>query len=283
MIMRELYGKKRMALVVIDAQRKFRSDRPDWESARDHAVSRMNRLLYMFRQADTPVIVVQYAGDPVCLPYEGDDGDEYFPGLVIRPTDRLVVKHHMNGFRDTELEDLLRSLDVDMILLCGTVTQYCVMSTYFAAMDRDIVPYLAHNATVSTTAEILEAAETVCKTLEEDVVRGFLKVPEIPEGEVPVVVSNVVSDWDSSLLCDVAALANCGGGHFVVGYPRGVKDNGALARRIGAQVERELGIKVSAEALSFCSHPAVNVTVPAAEKPVLYGGQRFIARPGYEY
>ena len=281
--MRELYGDKKMALVVIDAQRKFRSDRPDWDQVRDAAVTRMNRLLFMFRQAGAPVIVVRYEGKTRCRPYEGTDGDEYFPGLVILPTDRVVTKHSMNSFRDTELEGVLKSMDVDKILLCGTVTQYCVMSTYYSAMDHDITPYLAHDATISTTQDILKAAEVVCKTLEEDYVAEVLGVPQIPDGEVPVVVPNVVADWDSGLIPVIAALANSKGGHFMVGYPKGVKDNVKLARSIIEQVKEELGIEIETEAITFCAHDSVDVTVRAMENPVVLGGQKFTARLGYGY
>ena len=283
MIMRELFGKKKMALVVIDAQRKFCNDRPDWTEARDAAVTRMNRLMYLFRAAGAPIIIVQYEGDTICRPYEGDDGDEYFPGLAVRPEDPMVLKRNMNSFLNTNLEEVIKSADADMILICGTVSQYCVMSAYYAAMDRAIVPYIAQKATITTDDAIRDAAEVVCKTLEEDYVARFLGVDLPPEGEIPVTVSNVIPEWDNSRICDIAALANSGGGHFVVGYPKGLKDNAGTARKIRELVKSELGIDVKAEPIDFCAHPSVDVVVEPSKERVVYGGQCFTAVKGYGY
>ncbi len=74
MIMKELMGKN-PALLVIDCQRKFYSDRPDMEEAQGKAVFAIDRLLYAFRAAGRPVIFVEFEGDAYCRVYEGDDGD----------------------------------------------------------------------------------------------------------------------------------------------------------------------------------------------------------------
>ena len=216
MIVEELYGNRKLALVIIDAQRKFCNDRPDWKVACEDMVRRINRLIYAFRKAGAPIISVQYEGNTFCRPYEGTDGDEYFRGLAIRPDDITVVKRNMNGFNETDLKKILDAVNVDKILLVGTVTQYCVMSTYFSCFDNHIIPYLGEKATVTTDDSIRDAAEVVCKTLAEGFVFDTLGVPRLGD-EVPVFTEAAVPLWDPSRLCDIAALANSGGGHFVVG------------------------------------------------------------------
>ena len=282
MIMEELYGKRKLALVIIDAQRKFCNDRADWKDACEAMVRRINRLIYAFRKAGAPIISVQYEGNTFCRPYEGTDGDEYFRGLTIRPDDITVVKRNMNSFLETDLKKILDAVDADMILLAGTVTQYCVMSTYFSCFDHHIIPYLAEKATVTTDDSVRDAAEVVCKTLTEGLVFDTLGVPRLGD-EIPVFTEAAIPTWDPSRLCDVAALANSGGGHFVVGYPNGVKDNEALAASIKQEVRDQMGLEIEAEPIDFCAHDAVDVIVPASGKKVLCAGQLFVSEAGFEY
>lgn len=282
MIVEELYGNRKLALVIIDAQRKFCNDRPDWKVACEDMVRRINRLIYAFRKAGAPIISVQYEGNTFCRPYEGTDGDEYFRGLAIRPDDITVVKRNMNGFNETDLKKILDAVNVDKILLVGTVTQYCVMSTYFSCFDNHIIPYLGEKATVTTDDSIRDAAEVVCKTLAEGFVFDTLGVPRLGD-EVPVFTEAAVPLWDPSRLCDIAALANSGGGHFVVGYPNGVKDNEALAASIKQEVREQMDMDIETEPIVFCAHDAVDVIVPPSGKKVLYAGQLFVSEAGFEY
>ena len=70
----QLLGDK-AALVVVDVQRKFSIDRPDWEEIRDKGVAGMNRYMDMFRRAGRPVILMAFEGE-THNPYNGDDGDD---------------------------------------------------------------------------------------------------------------------------------------------------------------------------------------------------------------
>lgn len=282
MITSDVLGKK-MALVVVDAQRKFRNDRPDWDEACSAAVAAMDRLMFMFRSVGAPVVAVRFGGDTPCRPYDGDDGDEYYPGLAIRPCDTVVSKTSMNAFNGTDLKQVLDAYGCDMILICGAVTQYCVMATYFGSMEHDVVPYLAHGATISTADEIVSAGETVCKTMTEETVSKVLGCEVPAEGTVPISVTNVFPEWDDSLLFDIAALANSGGGHFVIGYPKGVREPEALAQRIRRLASEELGINVDAETIEFCCNRSVEVNVEKSDGPVLFGGLKFTAMKDYSY
>lgn len=130
MILNEILG-SRPALVVIDCQNKFVSDRPDIDEAVRRTVLAVNRLLYAFRAAGRPVIFIEKEGEPYGMVYKGDDGDALFPGLIRRPGETTVHKKHMNSFLESTLEEEIVRSGSDCIILCGTVTQFCVMSTYF--------------------------------------------------------------------------------------------------------------------------------------------------------
>ena len=283
MLCTRMFGEKRIALLVIDPQRKFWSDRPDWEEARDKAVAWMNRLIYLFRKAGAPIVVVKYEGYENCRPYEGDDGDDYYPGLALRSDDPVVWKRGLNSFKDTPLADMLRKAGVDRLVLAGSMTNRCLMAAYYGALDNDMVAYFGQGASVGSSSKHEEACEFICGTVNEETVCEHLGVLSIGDDGVPVLVDSNYPSWDDSLLCSIAALANAGGGHFIIGYPKGVPDNAALAERIRSRVSEELGIIVSVEPLVFCSQDAVEVKVGASENPVLYHGQKMVAEKGYSY
>lgn len=54
------------------------------------------------------------------------------------PTDYYIrTKKRLSGFYPTDLEFLLRNLDVDNVVLTGTFTDACILSTAFDAANRD--------------------------------------------------------------------------------------------------------------------------------------------------
>ncbi len=172
MIMDELYGKN-PAFVVIDAQRKFYLSRPDWKERSAAAIRDINAFAEAFRSAGKPVIFVRFNG-PTCRPYEGDDGDELFEGIVVKDGDVFIDKDHMNSFVDTDLEDTVRSRGCDTIVLAGVVAQYCVISTYFAAFDHNLKSYLAQGTFMGTSPETEASVDCICKVLTLERTKRFL-------------------------------------------------------------------------------------------------------------
>jgi ureidoacrylate peracid hydrolase len=159
----------RTACVVVDMQNDFCS--PDgWlasigvdvTSARA-PVPVLARLLPMLRQADVPVVWVNWGNRPdranlppgVLHVYDPDGdhvgiGDPLPPtgsrvlergswgaaiidGLRTEPSDLHVDKYRMSGFFDTELDGVLRNLDVTTLLLAGVNVDQCVFATLIDA------------------------------------------------------------------------------------------------------------------------------------------------------
>jgi nicotinamidase-related amidase len=60
------------------------------------------------------------------------------PELEPGPGDYVITsKHRLSSFLDTDLESLLRGLDVDTLLLIGINTNTCVLCAAFEAFNRD--------------------------------------------------------------------------------------------------------------------------------------------------
>lgn len=60
---------------------------------------------------------------------------------AVAPTDVAVAKHRMSGFWDTELDSVLRNLDVDTLLFAGVNADQCVLATLIdaACIGYDVV------------------------------------------------------------------------------------------------------------------------------------------------
>ncbi len=156
-------NKRKIALVVIDVQKKFRLERLDETLFKKH-IDIINEATRLFRDAQRPVIFVNYIGNSECHPYDGEDGDEYFDEIITAETDIIVYKKHMNSFRESELAQVVKATGCDNVLLAGTVTQYCVLATYFSAFDHGLVPYLLQGGCLSNDEAVNQAAELICKT-----------------------------------------------------------------------------------------------------------------------
>lgn len=80
--------------------------------------------------------------------------DELYP----QEGDYIVEKYGYSSFRNTNLLDVLYSLDRDTIIVTGTVTQICVEDTVHEAFHNRINVIVASDAVASFDKELHDAA-----------------------------------------------------------------------------------------------------------------------------
>ncbi len=66
----------------------------------------------------------------------GSPGAQVIEALAPKPGERIITKTSYSGFYKTELEEELRSLEVDHLILTGVVTNICIMFTAVEAYQR---------------------------------------------------------------------------------------------------------------------------------------------------
>ena len=49
--------------------------------------------------------------------------------------DKIIIKHYPNSFLETDLNEYLKSIGVEELIICGMMTHMCVDTTVRAAMD----------------------------------------------------------------------------------------------------------------------------------------------------
>jgi len=105
-------------------------------------------------------------------------GYEILAELDPQPHDRFVEKTRLSAFFKTDLEEILRELDAETVLLSGVLTNQCVGATCQDALYRDFMPIVVEDCvgTVSThlhdpALEMIRVGwgqvNTLAETLEE--------------------------------------------------------------------------------------------------------------------
>ena len=145
------------ALVVIDVQ----VDVVKEAFERDSKIANMVTAVEKARAAGLPVIWVQ---DYESLPI-GTDGWQIVPELTPLDSDHRVGKIYRSSFEETNLEEVLSSLSIGHLYICGAETNNCVRHTCHAALERGYDVTLIADAHTTTGFEwngfIVDAARVI--------------------------------------------------------------------------------------------------------------------------
>ncbi|MBW5406150.1 isochorismatase family protein [Morganella morganii] len=122
------------ALIVIDAQNDYLADGkfPLWNI--DETVKNISDVISDYKKNGNPIIFIQHLSPAGAAFFDCEsDGCGLIPELTQQNPDSFIItKQHGNAFDETGLDDLLISLHVDTIELCGMMTQNCVLFTAIA-------------------------------------------------------------------------------------------------------------------------------------------------------
>jgi nicotinamidase-related amidase len=148
------------ALLVVDVQKAFFEIDPVTTQSLDSAIECINAAIALFRERGLPVISVQHMErDENLVP--GQDGFDLPDKLNILPSDLHIHKTYGNSFTKTPLEEELRKLGVDTVIITGFCAEYCVLSTCRGAQDLDLTPIVLRDALASSVPENIKFVESV--------------------------------------------------------------------------------------------------------------------------
>jgi len=148
------------ALLVIDVQNEFFKGDPTTTQSLDNAIEYINAAIALFRERHLPIICVQHVDKENKL-VPGEDGFELPDKLNILPSDLHIHKTYGNSFSRTSLEDKLRELGVDTVIITGFCAEYCVLSTYRGAEDLDLAPIVLRGSLASGIPENIKFVESI--------------------------------------------------------------------------------------------------------------------------
>jgi len=144
------------ALILIDIQNDYfeggNMELIDPEKAADHA----KLILDRFRHDGLPIIHIQHiATSPTATFFLPDTtGVDIHEKVLPLPTEKKIIKHFPNSFRETELSDYLKSNKIENLVICGMMTHMCIDATTRAAKDYGFNCLLIGDACATRDLEI---------------------------------------------------------------------------------------------------------------------------------
>lgn len=125
------------ALVIIDLQNDYFPGGKNELVNSTEASLKAKELLTAFREKNLPVIHVQHLsvrpGSTFFVP--GTPGAEIHDNVKPAEGEKIVVKSFPNSFRETDLQEYLKSLQIDHLVVAGMMSHMCVDATARAAKD----------------------------------------------------------------------------------------------------------------------------------------------------
>lgn len=136
------------ALLLIDLQNDYYPGGL-WPLENIDAASRTAaELLDRFRNESRPLVHVRHVFPSVQAPFfrPDTDGIEIHSSVAPVPGERVVTKHRVNSFQQTELKLILDELGADSLVICGAMSHMCVEGTTRAAVDFGYRCQVIHDA-----------------------------------------------------------------------------------------------------------------------------------------
>ena len=120
------------ALLIVDMQEALVVGACDERAVLDRIAILADRM----RAAGRPVIYLQHNHASYRPMMKGQPGWSIHHQLEPRPGDVVIEKEASDAFYATSLEETLRKLRVDTVLVCGMATEYCVDATCRSALSH---------------------------------------------------------------------------------------------------------------------------------------------------
>lgn len=125
------------ALVIIDIQNDYFDGGTATLVKAEEASLRAKQILEDFRRQNLPVIHIQHLanreGATFFIP--NTFGAEIHQNVSPIETEKVIIKHYPNSFRETELQSHLQEIGIKDLVICGMMTSMCVDATTRAAKD----------------------------------------------------------------------------------------------------------------------------------------------------
>lgn len=168
------------ALLVIDLQQWFFRlpvfSAPEGQAQLRSLISNTNELIDFFYSRQLPILHIltvhkrdgstrdlwSKRNDSWVL-IEGSGDVQELPDIHRYETDREIIKTRSNSFLRTELEDALRQLQADTLVITGYSTNRCVGVTAVEACERDFDVFVSRDAILGPQQSRVDAMLSVLR------------------------------------------------------------------------------------------------------------------------
>ena len=144
MVIPASFVKSKTAVVVIDYQPKTLSYFT--KEFQNDIIARANKVLSAVRQKGIPVIFVQKG--------ESIPDEQIHPQIIRQPRDLVLIKKNSGAFSTTNLDERMKKLGIDTLVLMGIYTSGAVMSTLRWGADINYKLYLVSDCCADRDPEL---------------------------------------------------------------------------------------------------------------------------------
>ena len=135
-------------LVLIDCQNTYTEGVMELEGVQA-ALDETAALLERARVAGIPVIHIQHDDGPGSLYDINGHSGAIVDRVAPRDGEPVVVKNYPNSFVETDLNDRLKAIGAENVVIAGFMTHMCVNSTARGAFNLGYAPTVVANATAT--------------------------------------------------------------------------------------------------------------------------------------
>jgi nicotinamidase-related amidase len=147
-------------LLVIDVQLgMFNLSRPLYKS--DSFLQNISNLIQKARSENIAIVYLQHCGSEKSPFKKGTIGWNIHPSIGPTVNDHVVEKKHSDSFQDTNLEEVLKQLVINQIVVCGLVTEGCVDTTIRRAYSLGYRVELASDCHSTTDSNVLTGEQII--------------------------------------------------------------------------------------------------------------------------
>ena len=143
------------ALVVVDIQNDYFPGGKWTLSGAEAAADNAARLLDAARAAGDLVVHIRHEFPTADAPFftPGSEGAKIHPKAQNRENERVLLKHHVNSYRETDLKKVLDEGGVEEVVICGSMSHMCVDAVTRASNDFGYKVTVVHDACASRDLE----------------------------------------------------------------------------------------------------------------------------------
>lgn len=143
------------ALVVVDLQNDYFPGGKWTLSGVEAAADNAARLLEAARAAGDLVVHVRHEFKADDAPFfaPGSEGAQTHAKVRSRDGERVLLKNHVNSYRETDLKKVLDEGGVEDVVICGAMSHMCIDAVTRAANDFGYKVTVVHDACASRDLE----------------------------------------------------------------------------------------------------------------------------------
>jgi aminoglycoside 6'-N-acetyltransferase len=152
-----LWKMENTALVIIDMQKAMYSAEAPCRGL--EVLDNIRQLLQKARNIGMPVVFVQHNNDRGLK--IGSDLWQVCPEIAPIAGEARVDKTTRDSFHQTELDSILRRLEIKTLIFCGMQTEYCVDTTCRRAYTLGYDAYLVSDGHSTFDSKVLPASQII--------------------------------------------------------------------------------------------------------------------------